>query len=222
MNFDFSFFISLFSSIIKYGRVTLVLSLLAIFFGFILSIIIVLCIDTNVKVLSSIFKLHISFFRGTPLIAQLFCFYFGVIPVFKDVLIGIAALIVLSLASSAYMAESLRAAIASVHKGQTEAALSIGMTYFQLMSRIVFPQAIKVALPTLFSSFINIVKDTSLVFTIGVKEMMAQAQLEGASGYRYLESYVCVLLIYWALTTVLSKIQKHLEKKMSVKVGSVQ
>lgn len=226
MNFDFSFFISLFSSIIKYGRVTLALSLLAIFFGFILSIIIVLCIDTNVKVLSSLFKLHISFFRGTPLIAQLFCFYFGVIPVFKDVLIGIssfqAALIVLSLASSAYMAESLRAAIASVHKGQTEAALSIGMTYFQLMSRIVFPQAIKVALPTLFSSFINIVKDTSLVFTIGVKEMMAQAQLEGASGYRYLESYVCVLLIYWALTTVLSKIQKHLEKKMSVKVGSVQ
>lgn len=223
MAFDFKFFISLFSSILKYSGVTLSLSILAIIIGFSLSIIIALTIHARIPVISQIFKLHISFFRGTPLMAQLFCFYFGVIPTFKEILIGIssfqAALIILSLASSAYMAESLRAAINSVHIGQTEAALSIGMTYIQMMKRIILPQAFKVALPTLFSSFINIVKDTSLVFAIGVKEMMAQAQLEGSSGYRYLEGYVCVLLIYWVITTLLTMIQKKLEVTKAVKVG---
>lgn len=226
MVFDFEFFIGLFESIIKYSGVTISLSLLAIACGFILAVIIALSIHARVPVLSQIFKVHISFFRGTPLMAQLFCFYFGVIPALKEILIGIssfqAALIVLSFASSAYMAESLRAAISSVHKGQTEAALSIGMTYFQMMTRIILPQAFKVALPTLFSSFINIVKDTSLVFTIGVKEMMAQAQLEGASGYRYLEAYICVLLVYWAITGILSRIQKNTEKKLDLAVGDVK
>jgi putative amino-acid transport system permease protein len=127
----------------------------------------------------------------------------------------------LSLASSAYMAESLRAAISSIHKGQMEAAQSIGMTYIQAMFCIILPQAIKVAVPTLFSSFINIVKDTSLVFAIGVKEMMATAQLEGASGYRYLEAYVCVLLVYWAITFIMGFAQKHIEVKLEKSVGEI-
>lgn len=148
--------------------------------------------------------------------AQLFCLYFGLIPLFRNYVkieSFYAALIVLSLASSAYMAESLRAAILSISKGQMEAAKSIGMTYIQAMFHIILPQAIKVALPTLFSSFINIVKDTSLVFAIGVKEMMAQAQLEGSSGYRYLEAYVCVLFVYWAITATMGYIQRKLEEK---------
>ncbi len=149
--------------------------------------------------------------------AQLFCLYFGIIPLIRNI-IQIesfqAALIILSLASSAYMAESLRAAILSINKGQMEAANSVGMTYIQSMFYIILPQAIKVAIPTLFSSFINIVKDTSLVFAIGVKEMMAQAQLEGSSGYRYLEAYVCVLFVYWGITAVMGKIQKYLEVRL--------
>lgn len=217
MTFDFNFMIKLIPTMLKYSGVTLKLSILAVFFGLLIAFIIALVTVAKIPILSSFFKLYISFFRGTPLMAQLFCLYFGIIPLIRNI-IQIesfqAALIILSLASSAYMAESLRAAILSINKGQMEAANSVGMTYIQSMFYIILPQAIKVAIPTLFSSFINIVKDTSLVFAIGVKEMMAQAQLEGSSGYRYLEAYVCVLFVYWGITAVMGKIQKHLEERL--------
>jgi putative amino-acid transport system permease protein len=209
--------IKLIPTMLKYSGVTLKLSILAVFFGLTIAFIIALLTVAKTPVLSTFFKLYISFFRGTPLIAQLFCLYFGVIPIIRNIIqvdSFHAALIILSLASSAYMAESLRAAILSINKGQMEAANSIGMTYIQSMFYIILPQAIKVAIPTLFSSFINIVKDTSLVFAIGVKEMMAQAQLEGSSGYRYLEAYVCVLLVYWGITAIMGKFQKHLEIRL--------
>lgn len=223
LNFDLEFVLKLVPIMLKYSTVTFRLSILAIIIGVTLAFIIALVVYAKVPVLCRLFKIYISFFRGTPLMAQLFCFYFGVLPLMKDVVLKIssfqAALIILSLASSAYMAESLRAAISSIHKGQMEAAQSIGMTYIQAMYRIILPQAIKVAIPTLFSSFINIVKDTSLVFAIGVKEMMATAQLEGASGYRYLEAYVCVLFVYWGITSILGYVQKHLEIKLGKSVG---
>ncbi|GAA0226570.1 amino acid ABC transporter permease [Metaclostridioides mangenotii] len=217
MTFDFNFMIKLIPTMLKYSGVTLKLSILAVFFGLMIAFIIALLTVAKTPVLSTFFKFYISFFRGTPLIAQLFCLYFGVIPIIRNIIqvdSFHAALIILSLASSAYMAESLRAAILSINKGQMEAANSIGMTYIQSMFYIILPQAIKVAIPTLFSSFINIVKDTSLVFAIGVKEMMAQAQLEGSSGYRYLEAYVCVLLVYWGITAIMGKFQKHLEIRL--------
>lgn len=217
MTFDFNFMIKLIPTMLKYSGVTLKLSILAVFFGLLIAFIIALVTVAKIPILSSFFKLYISFFRGTPLMAQLFCLYFGIIPLIRNI-IQIesfqAALLILSLASSAYMAESLRAAILSINKGQMEAANSVGMTYIQSMFYIILPQAIKVAIPTLFSSFINIVKDTSLVFAIGVKEMMAQAQLEGSSGYRYLEAYVCVLFVYWGITAVMGKIQKYLEVRL--------
>lgn len=225
LNFDLEFALSLIPLMLKYSTVTLKLSFLAIILGFSIAFIISIVVHAEVPILSKIFKVYISFFRGTPLMAQLFCFYFGVLPLMKNIVLKIssfqAALIILSLASSAYMAESLRAAILSIHKGQMEAAKSIGMTYTQAMMRIILPQAIKVAIPTLFSSFINIVKDTSLVFAIGVKEMMATAQLEGASGYRYLEAYICVLFVYWGITSILGFAQKHIEAKLEKSVGGL-
>lgn len=225
MNFDIEFMFKIIPIMLKYSTVTLRLSFLAIIFGFTISFFIAIVVYAKVPVLSGILKVYISFFRGTPLMAQLFCFYFGILPLFTNLVLKVssfqAALIILSLASSAYMAESLRAAISSIHKGQMEAAQSIGMTYMQAMFRIILPQAIKVAIPTLFSSFINIVKDTSLVFAIGVKEMMATAQLEGASGYRYLEAYVCVLLVYWAITSLMGLVQKRMEIRLGKSVGDI-
>ena len=225
MNFDYGFMLKIIPIMLKYSTVTIRLSFLAILLGFSLSFVIALIVYAKVPVLSRVFKVYISFFRGTPLMAQLFCFYFGIIPLFSSLVLKVssfqAALIILSLASSAYMAESLRAAISSIHKGQMEASMSVGMTFMQAMFRIILPQAIKVAIPTLFSSFINIVKDTSLVFAIGVKEMMATAQLEGASGYRYLEAYVCVLLVYWGITSLMGLAQKRLEVRFGKSVGEM-
>lgn len=225
MNFDFEFMIRIIPIMLKYSTVTIRLSFLAILLGFTISFFIAIIVYAKVPILSKVFKVYISFFRGTPLMAQLFCFYFGILPVFSKLVLKVssfqAALIILSLASSAYMAESLRAAISSIHRGQMEAAQSIGMTYMQAMFRIILPQAIKVATPTLFSSFINIIKDTSLVFAIGVKEMMATAQLEGASGYRYLEAYVCVLLVYWGITSIMGFVQRRIEVRLGKSVGEV-
>jgi putative amino-acid transport system permease protein len=225
VNFDFEFMIRIIPIMLKYSTVTIRLSFLAILLGFTISFFIAIIVYAKVPILSKVFKVYISFFRGTPLMAQLFCFYFGILPVFSKLVLKVssfqAALIILSLASSAYMAESLRAAISSIHRGQMEAAQSIGMTYMQAMFRIILPQAIKVATPTLFSSFINIIKDTSLVFAIGVKEMMATAQLEGASGYRYLEAYVCVLLVYWGITSIMGFVQRRIEVRLGKSVGEI-
>ena len=225
MNFDFEFMIRIVPIMLRYSTVTLKLSFLAILLGLTISLFIAIVITAKVPILSGIFKVYISFFRGTPLMAQLFCFYFGILPLLSKLVLKVssfqAALVILSLASSAYMAESLRAAISSIHRGQMEAAQSIGMTYMQAMVRIMLPQAIKVAVPTLFSSFINIVKDTSLVFAIGVKEMMATAQLEGASGYRYLEAYVCVLFVYWGITSIMGLAQKRIEIRLGKSVGEI-
>ena len=173
INFDVRFALHLVPGMLKYAGVTLQLSMLAIVCGLALAFLIAFIIDAKVPLLSVLFRLYVSFFRGTPLMAQLFCFYFGVLPLMGTLVQRIssfsAALIVLSLASSAYMSESLRAAFSSIEKGQMEAAYSVGMTYMQAMRFIILPQAIRVALNTLFISFINIIKYTSIFIYIGVK-----------------------------------------------------
>lgn len=216
--FDLGFAIRLFPLMAKYLKVTLFLSIGSAFFGLIIAIIISLCIDLKIKILAPLMRIYVSFFRGTPLLAQMFLLYFGfvqVMPSFKNISSFTAALIVLSLNSAAFMSETIRGAIASVDKGQMEACLSVGMTYTQAISRIILPQATRVAIPALFNSFINIVKSTSVAFTIGVTEMIAVAQLEAASSYRYLEAFIDIVIVYWILTSLLGKLQKKLELKLS-------
>lgn len=122
-----------------------------------------------------------------------------------------ASVIGLGLNASAYMSETIRGAISSVDKGQMEAALSIGMTPLQAMVKIVLPQAGRVAIPALSNNFVDIVKGSALAFTLGVTEIMATAQMEGASAYRFLEAFTAVILIYWILISTVSHGQKRLE-----------
>lgn len=216
--FDLEFALRLFPMMLKYLKVTLMLSIGAMIFGIIIAVLISLILDYKVKILSPICKVYVSFFRGTPLLAQLFLVYFGavqVIPSFKDLSSFDAALIVLSMNSAAFMAESIRGAISAVDKGQMEACLSIGMTYSQAMKRVVLPQAVRVAIPALSNSFVNIIKSSSLAFTIGVTEMMATAQMEAASSYKYLEAFVDITIGYWILTSVIGYFQKKLERRLN-------
>lgn len=226
MKFNLAFSLNLIPIMLKYLPVTIGLAFLSVCMGLIISFFIAIIIDAKVPVLNQFFKSYIAFFRGTPLIAQLFCVYFGILPLLPSVMMKVssygAALIVLSLNSAAYMAESLRGAISSIDRGQKEAAFSIGMSSWQAMKRIILPQAYRVALPTLTSSFINVFKDTALAFSIGVKEMMATAQLEAASSYRYLEAFVDVLLIYWLMTYLLTLLLKVVEKRFNNMVGAVR
>ncbi|GHB14976.1 amino acid ABC transporter permease [Salinicola rhizosphaerae] len=173
---------------------------------------------TRVPGLNAFALLFISFFRGTPLLVQLFLFYYGLPQVltFLVSINGITATILgLTLHFSAYMAESIRAAIVGIDRSQTEAALSIGMTQSQLMRRIVLPQATRVATPTLMNYFIDMIKSTSLAFTLGVTEMMGATQKEAASSFLYFEAFLVVAVIYWIVVEALSWLQKWLENRLN-------
>lgn len=172
----------------------------------------------RLPVLNMATLLFISFFRGTPLLVQLFLFYYG-LPQIMSVLTtinGITATIMgLTLHFSAYMAESIRAAIVGVDRSQTEAALSIGMTQGQLMRRIVLPQATRIAVPTLMNYFIDMIKATSLAFTLGVTELMGATQKEAASSFLYFEAFIVAAVIYWAIVELLAWCQRRLEHRLN-------
>lgn len=216
--FDFEFLVNLMPIMIKYLGVTFKMSLLALLLGIIVGLVIALVVDAEVPVLKRLSKIYISFFRGTPLVAQLFFIYFGlikIIPQLKELSAFNASVIVLGLNSSAYFAESLRGAISSVDKGQAEACYAFGMTYIQAMRRVILPQAIRVAIPAMTNTFADIIKGSSLAFTIGVTEIMATAQSEAAATYKYLEAFTCVVIIYWLINLLVVYVQNKLEKKLS-------
>ncbi|MEW9078547.1 amino acid ABC transporter permease [Terrisporobacter glycolicus] len=216
--FDFEFVANLIPIMIKYLGVTFKMSLLALVLGIVVAMVIALVVDAEIPVLKRLSKIYISFFRGTPLVAQLFFIYFGlikIIPSLKELSAFNAAVIVLGLNSSAYFAESLRGAISSVDKGQAEACYAFGMTYTQAMMRIILPQAIRVAIPAMTNTFADIIKGSSLAFTIGVTEIMATAQSEAAATYKYLEAFTCVVIIYWLINLAVVYVQNKLEKKLS-------
>jgi putative amino-acid transport system permease protein len=218
LNFDAKFFISLLPIMIKYVKVTFKISIMSLIFALLLGTIIALIIYFKVRVLSSFMKIWVSFFRGTPLVAQLFFIYFGVaqiVPVLRDMNGLTAAIFGLSLNASAHMSETLRGAILSVDKGQLEACLSIGMTKLQAMRRVVLPQAARVAIPALSNSFVDIIKGSAMAFTIGVTELMGAAQMEGASNYKFLETFTAVMLVYWIITLFFGQLQKILECKLN-------
>jgi putative S-methylcysteine transport system permease protein len=172
----------------------------------------------SIPVLNQLTIVFISFFRGTPLLVQLFLFYYGLPQLVSalTVIDGITATIMgLTMHFSAYMAESIRAAITGVDRSQTEAALSIGMTNSQLMRRIVLPQATRVALPTLMNYFIDMIKATSLAFTLGVTELMGATQKEAAGSFLYFEAFIVAAIIYWIVVEMLSKLQHYLEVRLN-------
>lgn len=168
----------------------------------------------QIPVLDGVVRLFISFFRGTPLLVQLFLFYYGLPQVlsFLGTINGVTATIMgLTLHFSAYMAESIRAAILGVDRSQWEAAQAVGMTQGQMMRQIILPQAARVAAPTLVNYFIDMIKGTSLAFTLGVTELMGATQKEAAGSFLYFEAFLVAAAIYWGTVEALSYGQRHLE-----------
>lgn len=200
--------------LLRYLPLTLQMATIAMFFALILACLMAVIRVSKVPLLNGLAMLFISFFRGTPLLVQLFLFYYG-LPQLISALISMsgvtAAVLGLTLHFSAYMAESIRAAIVGIDRSQTEAALSIGMTQSQLMRRIILPQATRVATPTLMNYFIDMIKATSLAFALGVTELMGATQKEAAGSFLYLEAFLLVALIYWVIVEVLSWGQRRLE-----------
>lgn len=218
MVFDFSYFLSLIPILLKGLKTTLSISLVSFVIAITLGILLALAIYYEISFLKWLSKLYISFFRGTPLLAQLYFLYFGmpiVFPIFKGLTSFSASILGLGLNMSAYMAETIRATISSVDKGQTEAGLVVGLTRWQIMKKIVIPQASRVAIPSLFNNFIDLIKGSSIAFTIGATEVMAQAKMAGAISYRYFEAYGAAMLVYWIIVICFTHLQKKLELKLA-------
>ncbi len=173
------------------------------------------------KPLRWITRAYVDFFRGTPLLVQIFMIYFGLPPLLREIGINFrlnpltAGVLALSLNSAAYIAEIVRAGIQSIELGQSEAAQSLGLGSVETMRYVIFPQALRRMLPPLGNEFITMVKDTSLVAVIGFEEMFRRGQLIVANNYRAFEIYAAVALIYLVLTIFSSQLFSFLEKWMN-------
>ena len=213
MTFDFGLLWQSVPLLLKGAGYTVILSLGGMFFGLILGFLLALARLSPLSMISRPALIYVSFIRGTPLLVQLFLIYYG-LPQFGIRLDPIpSALIGFSLNMAAYTSEILRGAIASIDRGQREAAISIGMTSFQSMRRVILPQAARVALPPLGNSFIALVKDTSMAATIQVPDLFRQAQLITARTFEVFTMYISVALIYWAISVCLDWGQYRLEKR---------
>ena len=215
---DLDYMIGLVPVLLGYVPLTLAMAGAAMILALVLASLLAVERVIRVPFLDPLVMLFISFFRGTPLLVQLFLFYYG-LPQVLSVLTQIngvtAAIMGLTLHFSAYMAESIRAAIVGVDRSQWEAAQSIGMTQGQMMRRIVLPQAARVAAPTLVNYFVDMIKSTSLAFTLGVTEMMGATQKEAAGSFLYFEAFLVVAILYWIIVETLSQGQKLLETRLN-------
>lgn len=199
---------------------TISLSIVILLISLTIAIILALLEYWEVKGVQKFIKVYTSFFRGTPLVAQLFFFYFGLpslFPVFTNVNGYVSATITMSLNNSAYIKEAIRGALLSVDNGQIEAGKSLCYTNNQITRYIVFPQAIRVAIPSLANSFIDIIKGSSMAFTVGVIEITAAAQIYSASTLHFFEGYGALIVMYWLLIILLEKLLRVFEKKVNSK-----
>ena len=223
MRFDLSYAIKQFPLIFKYSGMTIKIAVITMAITLVVAFFVTLIRYYHVRIAEPIINAYIDLFRGTPLLVQLFFIYFGlpqVFPVFVNMTGFTAALIGLTLNTAAYMTEDMRSALESVPKGQIEGGLSMGLTNLQVMRYITLPQAVKVALPVLGNEFIALLKNSSMVFTLGVREIMAEANLLGTSSGHYFEMYLDAFIIYFIYSKIASILQKRLEKRVLRKGGA--
>lgn len=159
--------------------------------------------------------IYVDFFRGTPLLIQLFALYFGAPQLGIDIDPMSAGILGLGLNGAAYVAEILRSGIVSVPPGQWQAGRALGMGNVLLLRRVVLPQAYRVAVPPLAGTLVSLLKDTSLVSTITVVELTRQAQTAIGSSYRAVELYGAAALLYFALTFPLLKLADRMERNLA-------
>lgn len=195
--------------------VTIPLTILAFTFGLLIAVGTALVQIANLQFLKQVARFYIWLVRGTPLLVQLYVIFYG-LPSLGIVLEAFpSAVLVFSVNTGAYAAETIRSSIESVPKGQLEAGYSVGMSFHQVMRRIILPQAFRVAFPPLSNTLIGLVKDTSLAANITVLEMFMITQQIAARTYEPFILYCEVAFVYLLFSTVLTKLQAYGEKKLA-------
>ncbi|GAA0204903.1 amino acid ABC transporter permease [Selenomonas dianae] len=217
MNFDMNLVVNSFPLLLVGAGVTIQITVLSTAIGFVIGLIVGVARISNLRVLRMLAEVYVEFFRGTPLLVQIFLFYFA-LPVITGQRIDpfIAAISACGINSGAYVAEIFRAGIQSVDDGQMEAGRSLGMTWLQTMRYIIVPQAFKRVIPPLGNEFIAMLKDSSLVSVIGFEELTRRGQLIIAKTYGSFEIWMSVAVIYLVMTLTISRFVAYLERRYRV------
>jgi len=198
-------------------KLTIWITIFGLIIGFILGAIAGLAKTSRRKLPQRIAGMYIESIRGTPLMVQVMFLYFG-LPLMMGMRVPplAAGIVAIGLNSGAYIAEIVRGAIQSIVKGQTEAGRSIGLTRYQTMVSVIWPQAFKRMIPPLGNQFIISLKDTSLLVVIGVGELTRQGQEIIAYNFRAFEVWLTVAIMYLILTMTIAKLLNYFEKRMRI------
>ena len=204
-----------FPKMLRYGiRVTVPLTALSFALALFISVAVAVIQYADIKVFRQLCRFYIWIIRGTPLLVQLYVVFYGLPSLGVKFEAFPAAVLVFGINEGAYMAESVRAALEAIPKDQLEAGLCQGVGFLKIMNRIMIPQAARIAFPSLMNSLISMLKGTSLASCITVTEMFREAQIINGRVYESLALYAEVALIYLAFCTVLTLLQKYIEKKL--------
>ncbi|MBB3112480.1 L-cystine transport system permease protein [Paenibacillus phyllosphaerae] len=220
--FDITYVFEFIPKLLDTLNITLFIVAGAIALGLFVGFLVALPRLYHIPVLQNISKIYVSFFRGTPILIQLFLFYYGLPEILKLVAIDLSkapvllfVILTFGLHTGAYVSENIRAAVLAVNRGQVEAAYAVGMTGYQAFTRIVLPQALAIAVPVFSNLVLAMVKDTSLAFTLGVMEMTGKAQTLGSLTQRYMETFVALAIIYLIICVTLERVLLIAERRLN-------
>lgn len=208
---------------LKAAGISVAIAVAALFFGTVLGVLGAAGRISKNKLVHGLATLYVEVIRGTPMMLQILFFYLGVPAIVRAVtgspwnpsvyLIGIVAM---SINSGAYSTELIRSAIQAVDQGQWEASETLGLSYGKMMRFIILPQAFKRIIPPLVSEFITLIKDSSLLSTIGVVELLQSAKTLGANYYNYVVPLLMASVVYLILTLTISRFSQKLEERMAL------
>jgi polar amino acid transport system permease protein len=214
-NLDFGFMLKYLPFILKGVGLTIFVSICSIVSASVLALVSSIARLSKNPIFYGISTFYVSIIRGTPLIVQIFVIYLG-LPQLGIVISAVpAGIIALGVNYGAYMTEIFRAGIQSIGRGQIEAAYSLGMTYTQMMKRVLLPQAFRLIIPPTGNEFIAMLKDSSLVAFLGVWELFFRAQRVGRQNFRSMETLLIAALFYWMVTIIFQYFQSRLESNLA-------
>jgi polar amino acid transport system permease protein len=208
--------------------VTIELSVVSVALSFILGLLIAVMRMSTVKPILWFSHAYLEFFRNTPLLVQIFFWYFGsyqILPqVVNDWLNTVnfefaAAVIALTIYTSAFIAEDIRSGVRSIPKEQMEAARSSGFSFLRSMQYIILPQAVRITIPPLINQFLNLMKNSSLAMTIGVAELTYQARQVESYTFKGFEAFTAATLVYLAMSLIITWLVTLYSKKVLNPMG---
>ena len=229
MTFEFDTAVEAFAFILKHLPLTLFLPAVTLLIGIVLGSIIAIVRLRSNKLVNAVLAIVVSFFRSVPAILQVFIMYYSLPYIIAPILSAVTgsvvkpfdvspywtAYIFFIIYQTAYQSENIRGALLSVDRGQLEAALAVGLSYYQAYKRIILPQAFAVAMPSFFTYYLHGIKSLALLFTIKIVDIFAAADIFAALYSRRTEPYVADAIIYWLLCVVLTFVFNSWERSLS-------